>query len=198
MADYIEFTVSVNENSSVDSQSSLNDKVKNVSDRPSEDVKLTNQARENMKENKPANDSENSTGKAVKAFIVNNVLKESINTGIRIAEESAIQSFKYSGNSAAMNRMNNTINQIKSGVSIGTTIVGYTTAGATMGPYGAAIGAVIGVVMSAVDSMISYNTNNAQLQWDLQKERLTAQGEANRLGIAASGRGRISHRDFKL
>lgn len=200
MADYIEFEIKINEDSAVDSQSSIDDKIKNTSNRDINDTKLTKQARENMKENNPSDSTSGGiNGKALKGFIINNVVKEAANTGIRIVEETAIQKFKYSGNSAAMNKMNNTINNVKSAVSIGTTIAGYTAAGATVGgPWGAAIGAVVGTVYSLVDSMISYNSNNAQLQWDLQNERINAQIEANRLGIAAAGRGRISFREFKL
>lgn len=199
MADYIEFTVNVNEDSAVDSQSSIDEKVKNSSDRPSEDSKLVNQARENMKENSGDNSEDKISGKGVKSFIMNNVAKEAINTGIKIAQEAAIQEFTYSGNTAQLNKMNNKINEIKSGISFGTNILGYTAAGASMGgPWGAAIGAVLGTVMSVVDSVISYNTNNSKLQWELQKESMDAQATLNRLGISSTGRGRIPFREFKM
>ena len=199
MADYIEFTVNVNEDSAVDSQSSINEKVRDASDRPSESTKLNKQARENMRENNAGNTSSELDSKAIKAFITNKVIKTSIDTSLRVAEENAIQKFKYGGNSAAMNKMNNTINNIKSGVSIGTNIVEYGIAGFSVGgPWGAAIGAAIGTVMSAVDSIVNYNNNNSQLQWDLQRERLLAANEANRLGLVSAGRGRISHREFML
>ena len=108
MADYIEFTVNVNEDSSVDSQSSIDEKVRNSSDRPSEDSKIIKQARENMRDNSGDNKSQtNMDVKGIKSFILNDVVKESLNTGIRIAQNSAIQEFTYSGNSSAMNRMNN-------------------------------------------------------------------------------------------
>ena len=199
MADYIEFTVNVNEDSSVDSQSSINEKVKNSSDRPSDNNKLVKQARENMKNNGSENNGTEIDSKALKAFIVNKVVKQTVDTGIRIAEGNAIQKFQYGGNSAAMNKLNNSINNVKTAVSLGSGVVEYGIAGFSVGgPWGAAIGAAIGVVLGAVDSVISYNNNNSQLQWELQRERMVAQNEANRLGLVAAGRGRISHREFKL
>lgn len=199
MADYIEFTVSVNENSGTDSQSSIDERVKNNSDRPSEENKLTNQARQNMRENNSSDTGDAPNGKAVKSYIMNQVVKEAANTGIRIAETAAVQQFTYGGNTAALNKMNNSINHIKSGVSITTSMIGYATAGATMGgPLGAGIGVAVGTIFTLVDSLVNYNTNKAKVEWDLQNDFLQAQMSLNRLGVASSGRGRVSFKEYRL
>lgn len=199
MADYIEFTVNVNEDSGVDSQSAINEKVKNTSDTPLETTKLNKQAITQMQESIDPSFNDKIDPKALKAYIKNQVVKEAVNTGIRIAENVAVQEFTYGGNTAALNRMSNTINHVKHGVSVASGMIGYATAGATMGgPVGAAIGTAIGAIFTVVDSITAYNTNKAKVEWDLQRDMLEAQMNLNRLGVSATGRGRVSFKEYRL
>lgn len=197
MADYIEFTVNVNENQSTDSQSVIDNKVKNNSDKNDEVKKLENQARENMAEN---NSSEN-TGintKALKSYIMTNVVKNGANTAIRLAESYASQELLYSGNTAMMNKFNNRVSGVKSFISSATGVIGYATAGAQFGGYGAIIGAIIGLVSEGINLTTEYNTKRAQIEWNLETDRLSGQMAMNRLGLASSVRGRIAFNEFKM
>jgi len=199
MADYIEFTVNVNENTGSDSQSSIDGKVKNSSNRPSENDKLINQARDNMKENKSEEEKKDINGKAIKSYIMNNVVKQSANTAIRLAEEYTTQQYKYSGNTALMNRFNNTVSSVKDVYSFGSSVVGYTTAGATVGGgWGAAIGAILGLVMESINLNTEYNSKRASLDWELNNEKFSGIMTANRLGLVTASRGRIAFNEFLM
>lgn len=198
MADYIEFTVNVNENQATDSQSVIDNKVKNNSEKDNETKKLENQARENMAEN---NESESGglNTKAIKGYIMTNVVKAGANTAIRLAESYAAQNLLYGGNSARMNRFNNTISGVKGVVGTATGILGGITAGASVGGFwGGVIGGIIGVVGEALNLTTEYNSKRAQIEWNLETERLSGQMAMNRLGLASATRGRISFNEFKM
>lgn len=197
MADYIEFTVNVNENQASDSESVINNKIKNNSDKSDETKKLENQARENMSENNPTESGGINT-KAIKAYIKTNIVKNAADTSIKLAEAYASQQLLYSGNTAMMNKFNNKISGIKAGVSSVSNIATSTAAGAALGPYGAIAGAILGVVNEAIDLMVNYNTKRAQIEWNLETDRLTGHMAMNRLGLASAVRGRVAFNEFKM
>ena len=98
-----------------------------------------------------------------------------------------------------MNKFNNTVSGVKGVINTGTSIIGAGTAGfAVGGAVGAAIGSILGIVNEAINLTTEYNTKRAQIEWDLETERLTGTMAANRLGLASSVRGRVAFNKFKM
>ena len=188
---YIEFTVNIVEESGTDSNSSINNKVKNNSDTDDELKRLNKQASDEMNENKP--EDENSQGnKPLKSWVVNTVVKEATSRAISIAKDSAMQTALYGGSTADANAMSNTINTLQKTTTSATSVIGMSIAGAAAigGPIRAIIGLTIGLVTETLDLITDYNKRNSEYQWNIQQDNLETNRNIQRLGRVTTNRGR--------
>ena len=189
---YVEFTVNVTEETGTDSSSYIDKKVRDSSNKSDDKKELEKQAKKQMEENKPDNDNkESKTTKALKQFLINDIAKQGIQTGIKVAQDIVTQKAIYSGNTAEANRISNITTKV-SGIS-GTVsnIIGGITGGAAIGGgVGAAIGGVISAVTEIVDLVLDYNKRDSEFQFENQAVNMEGQRKARRLGVLITDRGR--------